>query len=102
MTDREGSKKGKGSIDGTEGGVTQKERNKAKSGSGKQEKTPEGPKEVLEGHEHAEEKIKGKDSTGKSLSGKEDKTGKSEKSIGGLEVCVVAQFRCIRVCEETC
>ena len=89
MTDREGSRKGKGSIDGTEGGVS--ERNKAKSGSDKEEKKPEGPKEVLEQHEHEKEKVtksSGKDSSSTKASGKEEKKEKSEKGIGGLEVRV--------------
>jgi hypothetical protein len=88
MTDREGQRKGKGSIDGTEGGISQKERNRAKSGSDGGEKRPEGPNEVLEGHEHAKEKIVnaggGKDSASyKSLNKDENR---KEKGIGGLEV----------------
>jgi hypothetical protein len=87
MTDRDGERKSKGSLDGTEGGVSEKDRKKAASGSDKEEKRPEGPKEVLDHHEQEKEVIKGsgKDSTSKSSS-KENQKDKSEKGVGGLEV----------------
>jgi hypothetical protein len=89
MTDREGERKGKSSVDGTEGGVSEKDRKKAESGSDKEEKRPAGPKEVLDHHEHEKEKVvKGsaKDSTTPKSSTKDDKKEKNEKGIGGLEV----------------
>jgi putative Ca2+/H+ antiporter (TMEM165/GDT1 family) len=88
MTDREGHAKGKDSLDGTEGGISTKERNKVKSGSEKDEKKPEAPKEVSEHHEHEKEKVlKGtkKDVSESKTPGKAAKE-KSEKGIGGLEV----------------
>jgi hypothetical protein len=86
MTDREGQRKGKDSIDGTEGGISKKDRNKVKGGIDREEKKPEGPNEVLEGHEHEKEKIvksTGKDGASSKSSSKEEK---KEKGIGGLEV----------------
>jgi hypothetical protein len=89
MTDREGERKGKSSVDGTEGGVSEKDRKKAASGSDKEEKKPEGPKEVLDNHEREKEKvIKGnaKESSASKSSAKDDKKDKNEKGLGGLEV----------------
>lgn len=100
MADREGQRKGKGSIDGTEGGVSEKERNKAKSGSGKDEKRPEGPKEVLDQHEHEKEKVikgSGKDSSASKSSSKDEKKEKGEKGIGGLEVSYSSQRDCLEL-----
>ncbi|KIV99788.1 uncharacterized protein PV09_08594 [Verruconis gallopava] len=89
MTDREGEKKAAGALDGTEGGVTEKTRNKLTKGDEK-EKKPEGPKEVLEHHEHEKEKVMqgGKDTAltkSSKSSSKDEKKEKSEKGIGGLE-----------------
>lgn len=87
MTDRDGQRKGK--TDGTEGGMSEKERKKAESG-GKEEKKPAGPKEVLDHHEHEKEKVmKGgaKDGSSSKSSTSGEKKEKSEKGVGGLEVC---------------
>lgn len=88
MTDREGHAKGKDSLDGTEGGISTKERNKVKSGSEKEEKKPEAPKEVSEHRELEKEKVlkaAKKDASDLKAPGKAA-MAKGEKGIGGLEV----------------
>jgi hypothetical protein len=86
MTDREGHNKGKAGIDGTEGGVSEKERNKlTKGGLEKEEKKrPESPKELADHHEHEKDKISNSQAGLKDLN--KEKGEKGEKGIGGLEV----------------
>lgn len=87
MTDRQGEVKGRGGKDGTEGGVSEKSkmRKEMEEDGYKEEKKPEGPKEILE---HEKEKVlQGKDKPTKEKTTKEEKTEKKpEKGIGGLEV----------------